>query len=410
MPRSLGASRSIYACAPAMSLDDRLRQRLRDLAARGLQRHAPAITDRDGVRYRVDGRPVVGLCSNDYLGLADDPRLRAIDMDAPSGAGGSRLICGDLPPHRAIERKLAELVGAPDAVLFPSGFQLNVGALPALVDAVDTVYSDALNHASLIDGLRLARADVDILPHRAAPPTLSAPALRWWVTESIFSMDGDRVDLDAVARHQANGGATYVDEAHAFGLFAGGVGLLGSHGISPTVLVCTLSKAFGTAGAFVGASPTICEWLRTRARSYVFTTGTSPVVVDRIAAAIDLVRGPLGDERRAKLWDAAAHLADRLGMPAGDSPAPIVPILVGDNTTTLALSNALLERGWHVQAIRPPTVPDGTSRLRVTVSAGHDRATLDAFVDDLFATCDRHCVTPRVERGRTRALASGVDS
>jgi 8-amino-7-oxononanoate synthase len=394
-----------------MSLDDRLRRRLRDLAARGLQRRAPSITDREGVRYRVDGRPVVGLCSNDYLGLADEPRLRHVDVGVPSGAGGSRLICGDLPPHRAIERKLADLVGTEDAVLFPSGFQLNIGVLPALVDDGDEVHSDALNHASLIDGLRLTRARIDILDHRCAPP-LAPPSegLRWWVTESIFSMDGDRLDRAALARHHANGGVSYVDEAHAFGLFAGAQGLLASEGICPTALVCTLSKALGTAGAFVGASATTCDWIRTRARSYVFTTGTSPVLLARITAAIDLARGPLGDERRAALWDAVAHLADRLGIPTAEPRSPIVPILVGDNATAVALSSALLDRGWHVQAIRPPTVPEGTARLRITVAAGHNRAMLDAFVDDLLALCDRHRVTPRIERGRTLALSSGAES
>jgi 7-keto-8-aminopelargonate synthetase-like enzyme len=393
-----------------MSLDDRLRGRLTELADRGLQRRAPAITERDGIRYRIDGRAVVGLCSNDYLGFADESRLRHADANAPTGAGGSRLICGDLPAHRAIERSLAELVGAADAVLFPSGFQLNVGVLPALIDATDTVHSDALNHASLIDGLRLSRARVQILDHLTAPPvaTVANPSVDWWITESIFSMDGDRLDERALASHHARGGASYVDEAHAFGLFDGGRGLLASRGIASTALVCTLSKALGSAGAFVAASATACEWIRTRARSYVFSTGTSPALVARIAAALDLARGPIGDERRARLWDAAAHLADRLALPASAPPSPIVPILVGGNATAVALSHALLERGWHVQAIRPPTVPDGTARLRITVSAGHDRETLDAFVDDLFALCDRHRVTPTVERGRTTALVPGV--
>jgi len=420
-----------------MSLEDRLRQRLAELAERGLQRRAPSITDRDGIRYRVDGRPVVGLCSNDYLGFADEPRLRNADANAPTGAGGSRLICGDLPAHRAIERTVAELVGAADAVLFPSGFQLNVGVLPALVDDADAVHSDALNHASLIDGLRLSRARIHILDHltpprdratespdpatTGAPPRTAAGNTKtpltptavashsphWWITESIFSMDGDRLDARALARHHASGGVSYVDEAHAFGLFAGGRGLLASQGIAATALVCTLSKALGSAGAFVAASTTVCEWIRTRARSYVFSTGMSPALVARIAAAIDLARGPVGDDRRARLWDAAAHLAERLALAADEPASPIVPILVGSNEKAVALSQALLERGWHVQAIRPPTVPDGTARLRITVSAGHDRATLDAFVDDLYALCDRHRVTPRVERGRTTALVTG---
>lgn len=398
-----------------MALDDRLRRRLAELAARGLERRAPAITDRDGIRYRVDGRAVVGLCSNDYLGFADDPRLRSphdeLALAPPAGAGGSRLICGDLPAHRALERSLAEQVGSEDAVLFPSGFQLNVGVLPALVDEADVAHSDALNHASLIDGLRLARARVQILPHldapRPAPTAVAGPSLDWWISESIFSMDGDRIDTAALARHHAAGGVSYVDEAHAFGLFPGAQGLLRAHDVTPTALVCTLSKALGVAGAFVGARASVCEWIRARARSYVFSTGTSPVLVQRIAAAIALARGPVGDDRRARLWDAAAHLAERLGT-RDHAPSPIVPILVGDNATAVAMSSALLERGWHVQAIRPPTVPEGTARLRITVSAGHDRATLDAFVDDLFALCDRHRISPRIERGRVAPLADGT--
>jgi len=382
-----------------MSLDDRIRRQLADLAAAGLHRRAPAITDRDGIRYRVDGRPVVGLCSNDYLLFADDPRLQSGEPAIGSGAGGSRLICGDLPIHREVEQRLAELAGCEDVVLFPSGFQLNVGVLPALLADDDLAYSDALNHASLIDGLRLARTGVRILQHRAPPPSETSDGLRWWISESIFSMDGDRIDVGALARHHAHGGLSYVDEAHAFGLFAGGRGLLGASDMVPTALVGTLSKALGTAGAFLGASTSVCEWVRTRARSYVFSTGTSPALAARIARAIELVRGPVGDERRARLWDAAGHLAHRLGVL--DDPAPILPVLVGANEHALAISNALLERGWHVQPIRPPTVPTGTSRLRITVSAGHDRSTIDAFVDDLLALLDRHRIEPRFVRGCT---------
>ncbi|MFO0634284.1 MAG: aminotransferase class I/II-fold pyridoxal phosphate-dependent enzyme [Nannocystaceae bacterium] len=380
-----------------MSIDARIAARLEALQAAGLARHPPPVSARAGVRYRLDGRDVIGLCSNDYLGLADsEPPTRA----QCSGAGGSRLICGDLPIHREVEHRLAALARTDDAVLFPSGFQLNVGVLPALLEPGDCVASDALNHASLIDGLRLARADVTVLRHRTTPDALALPAdpaALWWVTESTFSMDGDRLDLDGLRRHHARGGASYVDDAHALGLFAGGTGLLTANGIAPTILVGTLGKALGVAGAFVAASHTVCRFLRARARSFVFSTGTSPAQAECILHALALVTGPRGDELRDRLWSNAHHLAQRLGC--DDAPSPIFPVLVGDNDAALALALSLLQRGWHVQAIRPPTVPPGTARLRVTVTAAHERAQLDAFVDDLRAALDRLQLPLRVDRG-----------
>lgn len=345
-----------------------------------MTRRCPAITERDGVRYRVDGRAVIGLCSNDYLGLADELR----PPPAAAGAGGSRLICGDLAGHRDVERMLAALIGSEDAVLFPSGYQLNLGVLPAAITRDDVVCSDALNHASLIDGLRLARAELRILPHLVAPDTIAIPegdAALWWVTESAFSMDGDIVDIVALRRHLDRGGLAYVDEAHALGLYAGGRGLLGERDVVPSILVGMLGKSFGVAGAFVAASGPVCAWIRSRARSFVFSTGPSPLLVAAIATAIERVRSADGDRRRERLWHAVAHLATRLGV--DHAPSPIFPIVIGDNQTTLEIAAAMLERGWHVQPIRPPTVPPGTARLRVTVTAGHDVAMLDAFVDDL---------------------------
>lgn len=323
---------------------------------------------------------MVGLCSNDYLGLADELR----PPPAAAGAGGSRLICGDLTGHRDVERMLAALVGSDDAVLFPSGYQLNLGVLPAAITQDDLVCSDALNHASLIDGLRLARAELRILPHLCAPESIAIPdgdAALWWVTESAFSMDGDIVDLAALRHHLDRGGLAYVDEAHAIGLYARGRGLLGECGVAPSILVGTLGKSFGVAGAFVAASTSVCAWIRSRARSFVFSTGPSPTLVAAIATAIERVRSADGDRRRERLWSAVAHLAARLGV--DHAPSPIFPIVIGDNETTLSIAAALLARGWHVQPIRPPTVPPGTARLRITVSAGHDAAMLDAFVDDL---------------------------
>ncbi|HEY8380002.1 MAG TPA: pyridoxal phosphate-dependent aminotransferase family protein, partial [Nannocystis sp.] len=361
-------------------LDDRLRRRLDALRDEGLGRALPPVERRDGVRYELGGRVVTGFCSNDYLGLANHPRLRAAAHELPAaGATASRLVAGDLPEHRAAERALAALVGMPDAVLFPSGFQLNVGVLPALIDPDDAVFSDALNHASLIDGLRLARARPTILPHRQAPPPPTGPT--WWVTESIFSMDGDTADPEALRAFVAAGGMLYLDEAHSLGLFAHGAGFARAHGIVPALLMGGLGKSFGLAGAFAAGSTAVCTWLRTRARSFVFSTGNAPVLALQARIAAELVAGPDGDARRARLWANARRLAAELDLPPPVSP--IFPICIGPNQLAVEISRALLERGWHVQAIRPPTVPPGSARLRITVSADHEEAQIRGFTADL---------------------------
>jgi 8-amino-7-oxononanoate synthase len=380
-----------------MDANQRAHQRLAELDAAGLLRRAPAVARRHGVHYELDGRPVVGLCSNDYLGLAAECSPSA---SVAAGAGASRLICGDLPDHRELEAGLAAWVGADDAVLFPSGFQLNVGALPSLLEAADLVDSDALNHASLIDGMRLGSARPTILAHgqTPCPRPARADAVHWWITESVFSMDGDRLDPEAARRHLARGGAMYVDEAHALGLFGGGQGWLGCHGIRPTVLVGTLSKAFGCAGAFLAASAPVCALVRNRARSFVFSTGTSPVVVANIARALVWVTGPEGERRRERMWSNARALARALDLP-GEPPSPIFPVIVGDNAGAMALASQLLALGWHVQAIRPPTVPVGTARLRLTVSAGHEPAQLEAFAADLRRLLERAELPLRLDRG-----------
>jgi 7-keto-8-aminopelargonate synthetase-like enzyme len=387
-----------------VSLDERLRRRLDDLRARGLERRLPTIEDRIGVRYRLDGRPVVGFCSNDYLGLADEPALADAEASVPNGASASRLICGDLPIHRHIERRLAAFVGAEDAVLFPSGFQLNVGVLPALLDATDRVDSDALNHASLIDGLRLASPSVGILPH-TRPPEPRAPgpnALHWWITESLFSMDGDRIEPAHVQAHLDAGGCAYVDEAHALGLFDGGQGVLQAADVTPTVFVGTLSKAFGCAGAFLAASTTICRYVRTRARSFVFSTGVAPPIVARIGRALDLVCGEDGHGRRTRMWASARRFAAALALP--DPPSPIFPLLVGDNDLVVSLAAALADVGYHVQAIRPPTVPAGTARLRITITAAHTPEHVDGLAAAIFSAFERHDRPLHVERGRVEPL------
>ncbi len=363
---------------PAVSLDARLRQRLAALDAQGLRREMPEIRERQGVEYLLGRQRVVGFCSNDYLGLSQ----LVPSGTAPAGAASSRLICGDLDLHREAEQALAELAQQEDAVLFPSGFQLNVGVLASLMSPEDRVYSDELNHASMIDGLRLSRAPRTILPHLTPPPR-DAPTgrggIRWWVTESIFSMDGDGASQGALQNALDDGFCLYIDDAHGFGLHAGGQGWPQAHGVRPTLYIGTLSKALGCAGAFVAGSTTACDWIRTRARSFVFSTGTSPRVVESILEGLALLRGRAGDEARRRLRQNLEHLAKALRLP--EVPiAPIVPIILGSNERAVAVATELLVRGWHVQAIRPPTVPLGAARLRLTLSATHEPEHIDGLV------------------------------
>ncbi|MFY0537179.1 aminotransferase class I/II-fold pyridoxal phosphate-dependent enzyme [Nannocystis pusilla] len=305
-------------------LNQRLRRRLAALQDEGLARELPRIGRRDGVRYELDGKWVTGFCSNDYLGFANHPHLRpanfaSLETVDAAGATASRLVAGDLPTHRAAERSLAALVGAADAVLFPSGFQLNVGVLPALIEPEDRVFSDVLNHASLIDGLRLARSRPTILPHRSAPTDSDGPS--WWVTESIFSMDGDAAEPARLREFSDRGGMLYLDEAHSLGLFPGGAGFARHHDIRPAVLMGGLGKAFGLAGAFAAGSYEVCTWIRTRARSFVFSTGNAPVLAEQARLAAEMLAGPEGDERRARMWTNARLLATALERPAPASPS-----------------------------------------------------------------------------------------
>lgn len=330
------------------------------------------------MHYHLGDHEVVGFCSNDYLGLSQAVGPGA----APAGAASSRLICGDLDLHRKTERALAALSDQEDAVLFPSGFQLNVGVLASLLSPADRVYSDALNHASIIDGLRLGRAPRTILPHLSPPPrdeAVGPGGIRWWVTESMFSMDGDAANPHALRTALDERFCLYIDDAHGFGLHPGGQGWPQAHGIRPSLYIATLSKALGCAGAFVGGSKTACNWIRTRARSFVFSTGTSPRVAESILSGLELLTGPAGDDARSRLRQNLEHLAHALNLP--EVPiAPIVPIILGSNERAVSVANELLVRGWHVQAIRPPTVPRGAARLRLTLSATHKPEHIDGLV------------------------------
>jgi 8-amino-7-oxononanoate synthase len=385
------------------ALEGELREELERLEAAGLRRTLRPLDGPSDAEVLVDGRRLLLLSSNNYLGLATHPALRAAACAATEawgcGAGASRLIAGHLALHAEVERDLARLKGTEAALLFPSGYQANVGAITALVGAGDHVFSDELNHASIIDGCRLSRASVHVYPHNDVPALERALAAtppggrRLIVTDSVFSMDGDRAplgELVAVARHYHS--HVMVDEAHATGVLgARGAGLAEETGTTAGIAVHmgTLGKALGGAGAYVAGSRLLIDLLVNRARSFVYTTGLAPAAVGAAGAAIALVaREP---ERRASLARNAARL--RAGLTGLGLHVPgdthILPVMIGDNAGALALAAALAERGVLAHAIRPPTVPTGTARLRVTPMATHTDAQIDratgAFADALRA-------------------------
>lgn len=325
----------------------------------------------------------VMLCTNDYLGYAAE---RAGAPSAPAGAGASRLIFGDHEAHRAAERALASWVGAEAALLFASGYAANVGTIAALAGRGDVIVSDALNHASIIDGCRLSRAEVVVVPHgdpaavERALASARTAARRWVVTESYFSMDGDMADLRRLrAACDEHDAALVVDEAHALGVFgAKGSGLCAEAGVVPHVLVGTLGKAVGLQGAFVAGSRTLRTWLWNRARSFVFSTGISPVLAELVAHRVEEISQD--SPRRARLFAVIEALRTDLaaaGATLPTRPGPILPWVLGSPQATVSAAARLRELGVVVQAIRPPTVPVGTARLRFTASASLTRRELD---------------------------------
>jgi 8-amino-7-oxononanoate synthase len=340
------------------------------------------------------GRPVVTFCSNDYLGLANHPELGSAATEATQrlgfGAGASRLVSGDLSPHRGLETALAEFVGLPDALLFPTGYQANLGVVTSLAGPDDLIVSDQANHASLIDGARLSRARIAIYRHADAVAAGAALAdstsyrRRIIVTESLFSMDGDAAPLGELARLARDHDATLVvDEAHALGaLGPDGHGLCSAAGVVPDVLVGTLGKAFGAFGGFAAGPPVVREYLINRARSFIYTTAPPPSLAAAARAAVQLVAGVEGASRRALLARNIAHLESLVASlpPQVYRPhaiGPIFPIVAGADRRALKISQSLLHHGLYVPAIRPPTVPEGTARLRVTLSASHTPEQID---------------------------------
>jgi len=375
------------------------------LAARrrdGLYRRRRTIEGALGAELTVDGRRLLGFCSNDYLGLAGDPRVARALAEATTvsgtGSGASHLVCGHHHEHHALEEELAAFTGRPRALLFSSGYLANFGTIAALVGRADAVASDRLNHASLIDGCRLSGAHLTRYQHADAAALrdrLASAAGRriLAVTDGVFSMDGDMAPLAALAAACSEHDAwLMVDDAHGIGVVGpegrGSVAAAGLGVEEVPVLVGTLGKAFGTAGAFVAGSEVLIETLIQHARSYIYTTALPPAIAAATRVSLRIAQEESWRrERLATLITRFRSGASQLGLQLLDSQTPIQPIMVGDPKRALKLSAELEERGLLVSAIRPPTVPDGTARLRVTLSAAHDETQVDRLLDALEILC-----------------------
>jgi glycine C-acetyltransferase/8-amino-7-oxononanoate synthase len=360
--------------------------RLEELRERGLYRRLRLIEGPQGPRVLLSGREVLLLCSNDYLGLAADQRVREAAAEAAlrwgAGAGASRLISGNMQPHRELETRLAAFKGFERALLFGSGYLANMGTIAALAGPGEIVFSDELNHASIIDGCRLARAETVVYRHNDTEhlesllrESAGTPALI--VTDGVFSMDGDVAPLpELLELARRHGARLMVDEAHATGAIGpGGRGAVAAAGLSGEVdvVVGTLGKALGSYGAYVCASAETVDYLVNRARPFIFSTAPPPPAVGAAHAALGVLEAE--PERVERLSANARTLREALGaegLIAGASSTQIVPIMVGEAEPTMELCERALERGVFAQGIRPPTVPEGSSRLRFTVMATHE--------------------------------------
>jgi len=360
-----------------------------------------------GPEMLLNGRKLVAFASNDYLGLANDDALkqgatRAIEQWGV-GAGASQLVSGRLGIFETLEQACADFAQREAAVYFPSGFLANLGVLTSLADRHDVIFADRINHASLIDGALLSRAqhvryqhtDMDDLARKLANTTVASGAARLIVTDSVFSMDGDEAPLQALLELAIQYDAwLIVDDAH-------GLGVLGPQGRGSIadanlpahpnlVMIGTLGKAAGVSGAFVAGSRDLVEWLIQRARTYIYTTGSSPMVAGALLASLQ--RMLQGDDLRARFNDSIA--AFRAGIAALDLPYRLLPsrtgiqaLVIGDNEATLRIASRLLERGYWVPAIRPPTVAAGSARLRISLSAAHTHAHIQGLIQAIGRAC-----------------------
>lgn len=383
-----------------------LRERLARLAAQHLQRRRRTVTATgDGAAVIVDGRPLINFCGNDYLGLNAHPALaEAMARSAAAagaGSGASHLISGHGQEHERLEQELAQFTGRERAVLFSTGYMANLAAITCLAARHSPVIMDRLCHASLLDAARLAGARLGRFAHGDAAAAAAAlaqdPAAEQalLVTEGVFSMDGDLAPLPQLSAAASAAGATLiVDDAHGLGVLgATGRGCLEHFHLDATavpILVGTLGKAFGCFGAFIAADADYIEWFVQSARSYIYTTALPPPVA--AAAREALAVAATEDWRRVRVLELTARLrrgCAQAGVPLLPSPSPIQPLILGDSARALAVSDELFAAGFWVTAIRPPTVPKDSARLRITLSAAHSEQQVDALIDALTAALRR---------------------
>jgi 8-amino-7-oxononanoate synthase len=379
--------------------------RIAELEAAGLRRRRAVVRPLDGPWVQVDGQRLLAFCSNDYLGLAGHPVLAQAACAGASefgvGAGASPLVSGHSTANDALEHDLAQFVGLPRALYFYAGYAANIGAVPALVGKGDAVFSDALNHACLIDGARLSRAAIHRYGHADlaaldAALTQSPARRKLVISDAVFSMDGDRADIPALLslceRHDA---LLLLDDAHGFGVLGpqgrgslAHFGLTGAGASRRVLYMATLGKAAGVAGAFIAGDEPLVEWLLQKARSYIFATAAPPLLAFALRAGLRLIEAE--DHRREHLHSLVARLREGLAAALrgthwtlAASSTPIQPLLIGRSDQALAAMEGLRTRGLWVPAIRPPTVPEGTARLRIALSAIHTRDDVDRLVQAL---------------------------
>jgi 8-amino-7-oxononanoate synthase len=370
------------------------------LADEGLLRRRRIAESPCGPEMVIDGRPLISFASNDYLGLANAPEVVDAAVEAARrwgvGAGASHFLGGHFRPHAELEERLAAFVGAERALLFSSGYMANLAMVATLAGRGDTVFADRLNHASLIDAVRLSAADSQRYGHgdAASLETLldasQAKGRKLIVTDAVFSMDGDIAPLpELLALAERHDALLLVDDAHGFGVLGpGGRGTLAHFALKPVgrlLLMGTLGKAAGVAGAFVAGDADVIEWLTQRGRTAIFTTAAPPLLAAALLASIKLIEA--GDGRRAHLAALVARLraglapiCQRNGWRLPPSPTAIQPVVIGGNDETLRVAEALLTKGIWAPAIRPPTVPKGEARLRISLSATHSETQVDALL------------------------------
>ena len=375
-----------------MSAAKGLSERLKEIDSQGLTRRRKMLTTPQGVSVILEGRPLLNFCSNDYLGLANHPRvveaLRRGASEFGVGSGASHLVCGHSLPHEQLEEALAAFTHRERALLFSTGYMANLGVIDALVGRGGTIFEDRLNHASLLDGARLSGAKLKRYPHGSVP-SLSSGEGHLIVSDGVFSMDGDTADVLGLSAVALKAGALLmIDDAHVLGVLGDtGGGLLESLALGQEevpILMGTLGKAFGTFGAFVAGQKDLIDYLLQRARTAIYTTALPPALAVATMASLTLIQEE--GWRREHLRGLIERLrqgATDLSLPLMASGSPIQPFLCGSPLAATLLADQLLDRGFLVSAIRPPTVPRGTARLRVTLTAGHTHDQVDALLDAL---------------------------